>query len=477
MKPTLSKTDFIQFLNCPKSLWLLKNKPELYPVEEFTEYAKKLTAEGDEVERHVKLLIDLQEDANSYFFQTVFDTNDGLFARADMVLKNPDGSIDLFEIKSSTSVKETNPHNQLKDAAFQSIAAQRTGAVVRKFFIVHLNGDYIRDGDVNADELLVFSDVTEKVNAVLSETEEEIVDVLSLLAKEKIDESSCSCLHLSRGHHCNSFGYFNPQLPKPSIYNLPRLSVSKRKLFVGEGRFDLGDIKLDEVSRLQKPVLLSYQSGAPYVDLPDIKNFFEELSYPLYFLDYETYASAIPIVSGAKPQSPIPFQFSLHRLDLDGELTHSEFLAENPEMPLNLVTVLEQSIGEIGSIITWNRSFENTQNKMMATLYPEYGRFLKSVIERTVDLQDVFKTGYVDIRFKGSTSIKKVLPVCVPELSYEGMDISDGTEAMQGWITMLELPRGQEKNDKHRALLEYCKLDTNGMVSLFEFAQRLAMDA
>lgn len=473
METILSKTDFIQFLNCPKSLWLLKNKPKLYPVDEFTEFAKKLTAEGYEVERYVKMLIDLKDEANSYSFQTVFKTNDGLFSRADMVLNNPDGSVDLFEIKSSTSVKDTNPHNQLKDASFQTIVAKKSGATVRRIFIVHLNGDYIRDGEVKAEELLVFSEVTEKIKALLSETEEEIIDALSLLTKEQIDETSCSCLHLSRGHHCNSFDHFNPKLPKPSIYNLPRLSAAKRELFVAEGRFDLDEIKQDEVSRLQKPVLLSHQTGSPYIDLPDIENFLGILSYPLYFLDYETYASAIPIVSGAKPQSPIPFQFSLHKLDLDMTLTHSEFIAENPEMPFNLVITLKKHIGDTGSIITWNRSFENTQNKMMANLYPAHENFLKGLIDRTVDLQDVFKTGYVDIGFSGSTSIKKVLPVCVPDLSYTGMDIADGTAAMQGWMAMLELPEGQEKNDKRTALLEYCKLDTFAMVKLFEFAQKL----
>jgi hypothetical protein len=40
-KNKLTKANFIQFLNCPKSLWLLKNKPNEYPIGEFSLFLER----------------------------------------------------------------------------------------------------------------------------------------------------------------------------------------------------------------------------------------------------------------------------------------------------------------------------------------------------------------------------------------------------------------------------------------------------
>ncbi|EAV44215.1 hypothetical protein SIAM614_15490 [Stappia aggregata IAM 12614] len=472
----LSKTDFIQFLNCPKSLWLMQRKPEVYPEGEFSEYAKKLAAEGYLVEDYVRQLVQGWPDAAAYSFQDVFETDEGLYARADMLRANEDGTVDIFEIKSSTSVKDSNPHNQLKDAAFQTIVATETGREVRNIFIVHLNKDYVRNGAIDPAGLLTFADETARVKGLLAETERQIADALGLLNEAAIDESSCSCLNLSRSHHCDSFDYFNPGIPKYSIYSLPRLSGKKLENFVSEGRFGLDQIELDEVTLLQQPIIQAHNAGAPYVDLADIENFISVLEYPLYFLDYETYASAIPIVDGTGPQEQLPFQFSLHVLHNDGRLNHFEYLVDQPEPPRRLVEALEGAIGATGSVVAWNKAFENTRNKEMAEAFPDKADFLVGLVERTVDLMDVFKTGYVDIRFNGSTSIKKVLPVVVPELSYEEMEIADGTAAMDGWNKMINEEDPEKRAQLRKALLAYCELDTLAMVRIFQFAETLIRD-
>lgn len=469
----LSKTDFIQYLNCPKSLWLKQHKPGVYPEGEFSDFAQKLAAEGYQVEGFVRQLVKDWPDAESYSFQGVFETGEGLHARADMLRENEDGTIDVFEIKSSTSVKDGKPHNQLKDAAFQTIAATRAGRDVRNVFIVHLNKDYVRDGEIDPGELLTFADETVRVKGLLDETEREIAEALSLLTEAAIDESSCTCLNLSRLHHCDSFGYFNLGIPEYSIYSLPRLSGRKLENFVAEGRFGLDQIELDEVSRFQQPIVRAHNIENPYVDLADIANFISVLAYPLYFLDYETYLSAIPIVDGTGPQQQMPFQFSLHVLNEDGRVDHVEYLADRPELPRPLVEALESAVGASGSVITWNKTFENARNNEMGQAFPDKRDFLLGLVDRTVDLMDVFKTGYVDIRFNGSTSIKKVLPIVVPELSYEGMEIGDGTAAMNGWNKMINETDPEKQARLRQALLEYCKLDTLAMVRIFQFVEGL----
>lgn len=470
-KPILSKTDFIQYLNCAKSLWLRQNKPSKYPVGQFSDFAKKLATEGYMVEEYVQAFVSTYPNAGAYSFQQEFETEDGLYAKADMVLSNDDKSIDIFEVKSSTSVDDKQPHNQLKDAAFQTIAATRCGKNVRNIFIVHLNKEYVREGDIDPKRLLNFADETVRVKALISETEAEIADAMALLAKEEIDETSCTCLNLGKANHCDCFDYFNPTIPKPSIYSLPRLSAKQRDIFVGEGRFSLEEITIEEVTRLQQPVLKSLHDKAPCINIAEIENFMNVLRYPLYHLDYETYASAIPIIDGISPHGQFPFQFSLHVQHENGDLEHHEFLADTPERPLRLIKKLKQVIGPDGSIVVWNKGFENSQNRNMAAAYPDCAEFLLDLVDRTVDLMDIFKTGYVDIKFNGSTSIKKVLPVVVPDLSYDGMDVADGTSAMDAWKKMLDENAGEKKDALRKALLEYCELDTFAMVRIFDFVK------
>ena len=466
----ITKSDFIQYLNCPNSLWLMLNKPLVYPHGEFSAFQSKLAAEGYEVEVYVRAFIDALPEASEFHFQHVFETDD-LYAKADIIRANADGTIDLYEIKSSTSVKDKNPHNQLKDAAFQAIVAEKCGYSIGKIFIVHLNKDYRREGDVDPAQLLVFADETVRIKALLDETRGEVEAALALIALDEIDETSCSCLNLGKAKHCDSFDYFNPTVPKPSIYNLPRISTGANfHNFVAEGRFDLSQISPDEVSNLQAIVLASYQTGKPVINEAVIESFLGSLVYPLYFFDYEGYGSAIPICDGANPQGQFPFQFSLHVMQEDGELEHFEYLADNPQMPSELIEHLEGCIGSKGSIVVWHKAYEITRTKEMAAFYPHKADFLYGLIDRVADLEDVFKEGYVDIAFGGSTSIKKGLPV-LSDLSYDGMEVSGGTEAMEAWKTMLELPHGAERDAKRKALLEYCKQDTLAMVRIFEFVQ------
>jgi CRISPR/Cas system-associated exonuclease Cas4 (RecB family) len=262
----ISKTDFIHYLNCPKSLWFLKYKPDRYPHGEFSDYMKKLTAEGYEVEAFAQKLIKNQPDEASYSFQSIFQTQRGLYAKADVIRDNGEGTNNLYEVKSSTSVKNSGQHNQIKDAAFQKIAAEEAGLEVARVFIVQLNKDYVRQGDVDPEELLIFADVTSDVAEIEADTRAEIDGALELLAQHEIDENSCSCLQLTKSNHGDSFSFFNPAIPSPSIYTLPRISKAKIAGFVADGRFDLDEIGLDEVTDKQAPVLQSAHLKTPMID-------------------------------------------------------------------------------------------------------------------------------------------------------------------------------------------------------------------
>ena len=63
-------------------------------------------------------------------------------------------------------------------------------------------------------------------------------------------------------------------------------------------------------------------------------------------------------------------------------------------------------------------------------MLPEYKDAMEAINNRVVDLIIPFKQKwYDDPRFEGSASIKKVLPVLCPELSYKTLGIQEGGSA------------------------------------------------
>lgn len=464
----LTKTDFIHYLNCPKSFWLLKHEPDQYPHGEFSVFLQKLIREGYEVESYVRQYFDTK-DGCDLDYQAVFKTADGLFARVDAIELTNEGQVNLYEVKSSASVKTDEAHNHIKDACFQRVCAERSGQKIDRVYLVHLNGDYIRSGAIDPSKLLVFSDITQDVQNIHSETKAEIESALTLLKQKDIDRSHCPCLQKSRGNHCDTFSDLNPGIPNLSIYSLPRLGKQKRAELVANNEFDLRELPSDyPLSEIQSLVMLAAKNGVPQIDIRSIRDILSTYLFPLHFFDYETFASAVPLVDGGSPHKHFPVQYSLNILDDDGTLTHKEFLQREPQLPLNLIEQMEENFGEMGSVVSWHASFEKTQNKEMAKWFPEKANFLKDINDRMVDLEDVFKRAYVDARFGGSTSIKKVLPVICPQLGYDHLDVQDGVSAMDAWQKMIE-SKGAEADNQAKALLSYCKMDTIAMVKIYKF--------
>lgn len=196
-----------------------------------------------------------------------------------------------------------------------------------------------------------------------------------------------------------------------------------------------------------------------------------ELTFPLHFLDYETYSGVIPYFDGQKPYQQIPFQYSLHILESPyAELRHTEYLhsdSSNPIVPLS--QALQSQISESGSVITWNMSFEKSCNTRMGELFPEFANFYEQVNARVIDLAVPFADDmYVDKRFKGSYSIKNVLPVLAPGLSYKALRIQEGGSAQRLWMqAVLEDKNEDGKQQILDDLVEYCELDTLAMVQIW----------
>jgi hypothetical protein len=197
-------------------------------------------------------------------------------------------------------------------------------------------------------------------------------------------------------------------------------------------------------------------------------------------LDYETFSYAIPQFDGVKPFQQMCFQYSLHTIDRPGgELQHSEYLAHNGEKnpPQKLAEHMREAMSDgIGTVFVWYEAFEKTRNSEMAAMFPEYEEFFTEVNNKTVDLMKIFADRlYIHPEFKGRSSIKKVLPVLVPDLKYSDLGISEGLTASISWYraatwdTMSE----DERQRIFADLEKYCELDTLAMVEIYNVLKSL----
>lgn len=485
MELYLTKTDFIwKYLVCPSYLWLAKYKPELVQEKSLErrfasgnlveQYARELFPEGVLVESHgpaaaaeTKRLID---GGATTLFQATAHTDSGMLARADVITLNPgDNTWTIHEVKDSVSVK--TEHTQ--DLAFQKSAFEGARYAIGKLEHIHINNQYVRQGDIDPEQLFLRDDVTKQVAEVFEDTNREIKKALHYLFNAP-EPKTCECI-LRRSNHCPTFRYFHPNVPEYSIFEISGLGQRILEDLIDQDIYAIeavpDGIKLTEKQRNQVVVA---KTGKPLIKPAVIKDRLDGLKYPLYFFDYETTTGGIPLSDGWRPYQGIPFQYSLHVVGAPGaKATHHEFLADSSSVApaADLLVQLKQDLpDDDGTVIGWSKSFEIGCNNAMAKVYPEYRDHLEGINGRMFDQMDVFRThAYVHAGFRGKYSLKDVLPVLVPELSHKNLVVQEGTEASALWNDTRnpEMPETERAKIRHE-LLEYCKLDTLAMVRIHE---------
>ncbi len=493
----ITKTDYLDYSFCKKNLWLKKHKPSLFSNLELSDFEKKIIEEGniaDEEARHLfpnGVLVDSQgsdavldtkkylEKKEAVIFQATFSV-DEFFIRADiLVYDNTQDAYELYEVKASNDIKREESRNYIKDLAFQKNVIGKSGLNIVKAGVIHLNREYKRKGKVDYRQLFITEDLSDEVEEVQEGVEKQMTEMKEYLNMP--EEKSCECLYRGRKSHCTTFSYSNPKVPEYSVHDINRIGGSKKLLtdWIDRGIYKIEDIdnpeKLKGIKKIQYD---SYMLAKPMIDPVAIKKELDSLEFPLYFFDYEGFVSAVPMFDGFGAYEQVPFQYSLHIMQKDGSIEHREFLIENPDGDITrpLIERMGQDLSTKGTVIAWYTSYEKQRNSKLAELHPDYAQFLNEINEKMFDLMTIFsKAYYVDSKFKGSASIKNVLPVLVPELTYKNLGISKGDQASERWERMISSDTpGEEKEKIKRDLLEYCKLDTWAMVKIYEFLQSIS---
>jgi len=478
-------------MQCPKRLWLETHRHDLLP--EISPSLQRVFDVGHEVGRIARERfpggILVEEDSAGWsealaatslaianqasaIFEGYFQF-DGTIARPDVLLRKEDGIYELVEVKSNTHSKPEHSW----DLAIQSYVYKGCGLHIGRMLLMHLNSS-CRYPDLS--DLFTIEDLSRSVESKLKETPTYLHAFQEIIVSEKEPEErlGSKCFH---PYNCPFFEYCSTlwSLPSASVFNIPHLAAEKRDDLIANGILSLEDIPGDYGLGAQgeRFVRLS-RAGEKEIDLQGIRSWLNGLEYPLYFLDFETDAPAIPRLEGLGPYGAFPFQFSLHVLDRDSPLSESSgylHMGTSDPRPAVANALLEQ-VGSEGSLIAYNAPFEKRVIKELAEFIPVHREPLLATLPRFADLLDVFRKFYFDPAFGGSNSIKRVLPVLCPDLGYAGLEVADGKAAQSTWARLIATSDSDEKKRLAGALRVYCKLDTFAMVRIFQFLEKILED-
>ncbi len=502
MNHILTKTDFLISKNCNKNAWLKVHKPDIYHAKELSAFELNIIDTGNEIDALARELFPggvLVEDRTDsaytneliakrtpIIYQPVF-ISDKYSAIADIIVWNNQTEVyDLYEVKSSTATHEGEGGRRAEeyknDVAFQKIVMDNLAIPVGKLHLVRLDKSYVRSGDLSIKELFIIKDITEDVEAIVDDISSQMAGVHEYINRVEEPAGHCDCWIKSKSNHCTTFWYSNPDTPEYSVHQISRIGLSPKKLsaLVESEVIDIQHVPHDfELSDNQRKQVDVAQSGRTIIDQEGLEAFLSKLEYPLAFIDYETYPSAIPRFSGYRPYQQIPFQFSLHIIHEEGgEIQHADFLhIDNSNPDQQFVEAMKRHLPPTGSVLVWSERFEKGINDQIAQRLPSDATFITSVQDRIVDLIEPFdgKTAvYWHPNFLGKSSIKFVLPALVPELSYKELEIQEGGAAADTWNRIVSGEYSKEEAEgKIQALRKYCHLDTLAMVEIWKVIKQI----
>ena len=495
MSKVISKSRFVSGIQCSKKLYFDIYRKDLKP--EISEQQELLFSTGHEIGELAQNAFSNGKDAspeNYYdFSKSIQDTKDwidsgvktiyeaafcsnGVLAALD-ILHHTENERWAIEVKSSSEVKKYH----FTDASLQYWVMNKSGFKPDKFFLMHINTAYIKDGAINPNELFTLADITNQVieNQVwVEENLENLKNILSV-QKEPVVEIGKHCsspFDCEYKHHCWK------HIPEQSVFSLYSPRGLDWKLYE-QGIFKIIDIPESVSLNHRQNLQVNGQKKANgHIDKTSISDFLNSWEFPLYFFDFETIFPALPVLDGTRPFQQVPFQYSLHILEEFGaEYSHKEFLAEPKDFSdvsidprKKLIEQMKLDFGKTGSIVAYNATFEISRLKELALAFPEDQTFIEDIIGRFVDLLIPFRNGWhYHPEMGGSASIKAVLPAIAPEFNYKDLEISNGGDASNTFLSMINQKFIGDEVKIRESLKKYCERDTLGMVIIWQELIRL----
>lgn len=486
MKYKLSKSTFIRGLQCEKSLYLYKKHYKLK--DSISPSSQAIFDQGNQLgllaqelfpggidsspSSHFKIMEsviktkEFFDKGESIIYEATFTYNEVLVA-LDILVRDDEGW-KAYEVKSSTSVSDT----YIKDAAIQYYTIVNSGIDLVDISIIHINNNYVLDGELDINQLFTIKSVKVKVLEYLPRIPDEVSRLKNVIEFDSMPNIDIG-EHCISPYKCDFKGTCWKHIPDYSVFNISMLKKYKKFDLYNHGiltldQIDLSDTDLNANQVLQVNAEVNNES---YINHDELSRFIESLNYPLYFLDFETINPAIPKYQGTKPYQQVLFQYSIHsKQDVNSQLVHKEFLADpNRDPRIQFINQLIKDCENGGDIMVYNISFERSRLNELIKQFPKYKTPLQSIVLRLKDLMIPFqKKWYYTPEMKGSYSIKNVLPALVSDLKYDNLNIKEGEMASSTFLSMVNNTFKANESNIRDDLKEYCRLDTYAMVRILE---------
>jgi hypothetical protein len=487
----LSKSKLMAFRQCPKRLWLELHKPELKSDTSQTQARFTVGHQVGEIARQIYdpkgrgSLVDIERDGFDRSFslsqellnsaKPIFEAGfsaEGAMAFADVMLpvrRSGATTWRMIEVKSSTRVKDYHRD----DVAVQAFVAQQSGVPLTGVAVAHIDSSWEYPGDQDYRGLLRESDLTEEALGRAGEVREWIESAQKVAAKPRQPRLRTGP-HCCNPYDCGFLAYCQSK-EKQAEYPLSilpgPLTKAAKAMIEQDGIDDIRDMPDALLNQTQRRVKEHTLSGRTFFDAKGAAEALKPHGFPAYFLDFETIQFGVPIWPGTRPYQMIPFQFSLFQLSRTGQLDEVPFLDLAGGDPSGaLAEQLVAACGKRGPIFVYNAGFERGRIKELADRFPILAASLLALNERIVDLLPIARACFYHPDQLGSWSIKAVLPAVAPDLNYAHLEgVQDGLMAMDAYLEAIRPETQPERRETIRQqLLDYCRLDTYGMVRLWQ---------
>ncbi len=456
---TISKSSFIRGTKCPKSLWLHFFQPE--ERDEISEgqqnifdtghdvgtWAQKLfpggidasRGEHEKVSEAIEYTQELIKNGQTVIYEAAFGDGETLCYMDILVKEN--GEWRAYEVKASTGIKDYHK----MDAAFQYYVITQSGLALADIFLVHINNQYVRHGEIDVQQLFTIVPVTDTILPMQDSIPDQLISLQEMLDAGIVP-------NIEMGYRCT-----HP-------YNCDFIDFCTT-----HHTFD--PIPDTHTSSIEHP-------ASSIRNQDELNKFKDELNYPLYFMDFETIFPAIPLHDESRPYQQIPFQYSLHIIKnsevakrRNSEIIQHHYFLGSPSADPRpaFIESLLRHVGSSGSIIVWNKTFEMSRLREIARDFPVYQDRIEELLERVVDLMVPFRKKHLyTAEMNGSYSLKAVLPALVSDLSYSDLEIQEGGSASLTYESLYFDNDPESVAKKREDLLKYCELDTLSMVRILE---------
>ena len=186
-------------------------------------------------------------------------------------------------------------------------------------------------------------------------------------------------LHCHDPYNCAFWDYCTRHLPQPSVFNVyggkgrGGFTFTKKLDHYYKGVITFDDLRNEDLGPIQNMQIECFLEDKDHINPEGIRAFLNTLTYPLYFLDFETQQDAVPQYPGTHPYQQIPFQYSLHIIEYEGgPLIHKEFLGESGQDPRRAIAEsLCNHIPKDVCTLAYNKAFECGRLRELANTFPD----------------------------------------------------------------------------------------------------------